>query len=328
MPVFRSQAEEQINLRELKIPAGDNSFMSGAADSVAFSLQDKTARESRLRWQSHVLLALVLLPATAGLIQITASATTPATAEGLAICAAFGLLVWLLRAATPLAAATGFVVTSCLYLRTVEQPSGGWFHTSLLPGLALFVLAFAATRFRRSQKERSGLAESRRGRRASQVAANMGAAALAALALSPPIFYALDLHGWTFSGPTLFAPVIAALAEAAADTVSSEIGQAVGGMPWIITSFRRIQPGTDGAVSVTGTAAGLAAAAIVVLAAVPTLRFDWREASLAWVAAVCGLFADSLIGATLERHGWLNNDAVNFLSTAIAALIAIAFCRF
>ena len=37
--------------------------------------------------------------------------------------------------------------------------------------------------------------------------------------------------------------------------------------------------------------------------------------------AVFGLFFDSLLGATLERRGWLNNDAVNFLSTAGAAAL-------
>ncbi len=36
------------------------------------------------------------------------------------------------------------------------------------------------------------------------------------------------------------------------------------------------------------------------------------------------MFFDSLLGATLERRGWLNNDAVNFLSTASAALFALA----
>jgi uncharacterized membrane protein len=38
---------------------------------------------------------------------------------------------------------------------------------------------------------------------------------------------------------------------------------------------------------------------------------------------VSGLFVDSLLGATIERRGWLNNDAVNFLSTLAAALMAI-----
>ena len=117
--------------------------------------------------------------------------------------------------------------------------------------------------------------------------------------------------------------LVAALAEAAADTVSSEIGQAIGGTPILITNGRRVPPGTDGAITLAGTAAGCTAAAIVVLAAIPTLRLDLRQAAIAFIAAIAGLFADSLIGATLERRGWLNNDSVNFLSTAIAALIAL-----
>ena len=38
--------------------------------------------------------------------------------------------------------------------------------------------------------------------------------------------------------------------------------------------------------------------------------------------AIVGLFFDSLLGAVLERRGWLNNDAVNALSTLAAALFA------
>jgi uncharacterized membrane protein len=45
-----------------------------------------------------------------------------------------------------------------------------------------------------------------------------------------------------------------------------------------------------------------------------------------WIAGaggIFGLFFDSLLGATLEGRGWLNNDAVNFLSTASAAAFAL-----
>jgi uncharacterized protein (TIGR00297 family) len=302
--------------------------MTGDAASISSILEDNDARESRLRWQSQLLLASVATVAAVELALTIAAARTPAAGEGIAICAAFGVLVWLLRAATPAAAVTGFLLTSCLYLRTVGQPDGSWFHTALLSGLALFVLAFVATRFRRSQKEQTGLAESRRGRGASQVAANMGAAAIAATAVPPPILSALSARGWTFTEPILFTPLVAALAEAAADTVSSEVGQAIGGFPWLITTLRRVPPGTDGAISLSGTLAGLLAAAVVVLSAIPTLRLDLRQAAIAWFAAIAGLFADSLIGATLERRGWLNNDAVNFLSTAIAGLLAFAVYRY
>jgi uncharacterized protein (TIGR00297 family) len=284
--------------------------MASRVDPASHDLAAKAAREGRLRWQSRLVLGLVTITASIGLAVIVLDARTMATAQGLAICAAFGLVVWLLHAATPAAAVTGFVLTSCLYLRTVRQPDGGWFHTALLPGLALFVLAFAATRFRRGQKESSGVAESRKGRRAAQVAANMGTAALAAILLP--------------AGPLRIAVLVAALAEAAADTVSSEIGQAIGGRPFLVTSLQRVPAGTDGAISLPGTVAGAAAAAIVVFTAIPTLHLDKPRATLAWAAAICGLFADSLIGATIERGGWLNNDAVNFVSTTVAACIASA----
>jgi uncharacterized protein (TIGR00297 family) len=286
----------------------------------------KIQREESLRWQSRLLLVLVLSSAVLGLAALVSRQPTPATIEGLAICAAFGLVVWLLKAATPLAALTGFALTSCMYLATVEQPDGGCFHTALLPGLTLFVLAFGATRFRRRTKEQSGLAESRRGRGASQVAANMGAAALAALALplrSVPLTNPFS-HGSNDPGPLILTPLVAALAEAAADTVSSEVGQAVGGSPLLLVSFRRVPAGTDGAVSILGTIAGSLAAVVVVLVAIPTLRLTPGQAATTWIAAIVGCFADSLIGATLESRGWLDNDIVNFLSTAVAALIALA----
>jgi uncharacterized membrane protein len=45
---------------------------------------------------------------------------------------------------------------------------------------------------------------------------------------------------------------------------------------------------------------------------------------ISWSGGVFGLFFDSLLGATFERRGWLNNDMVNFLSTAGAAAFAFA----
>jgi uncharacterized membrane protein len=45
-----------------------------------------------------------------------------------------------------------------------------------------------------------------------------------------------------------------------------------------------------------------------------------------WISCAGGVFGllfDSLLGATLEEHGWLNNDGVNFLSTMSAAGFAL-----
>jgi uncharacterized membrane protein len=46
--------------------------------------------------------------------------------------------------------------------------------------------------------------------------------------------------------------------------------------------------------------------------------------AISWSGGVFGLLFDSLLGATLERRGWINNDAVNFLSTASSAILALA----
>jgi uncharacterized protein (TIGR00297 family) len=218
----------------------------------------------------------------------------------LLLSAGFAALVWLLKAATRPAAAIGFLV--CMIL--AQQPG---FH-ALLALVVLFLLTFAATRFGRSKKESQRLAEGRSGRRASQIVANLGVAALCASL------------GW-------YGGCIAALAEAAADTVSSEIGQAVGGEAWLITTGRRVPAGTDGGISVAGTVAGVMAAGLVV--ATGLMHFAlWPEALLVFVAACAGLLFDSVLGATIERRGWLGNDLVNFSSTLFAAMIAVAWLLF
>ena len=48
-------------------------------------------------------------------------------------------------------------------------------------------------------------------------------------------------------------PMAAALSEAAADTTSSEVGQAFGKTARLVTTWSPVTPGTDGAVSLAGT---------------------------------------------------------------------------
>ncbi len=171
------------------------------------------------------------------------------------------------------------------------------------------------------RKQRLGTAESRHGRGAALVAANLG---FAALAMNPSktallIYWAVGALMADAPPTMILAPALAALAEAAADTVSSEIGQVLGGRPFMLTTFRRVDPGTDGAVSIAGTLAGILAAAAIAASGAWALRGDVRMFLVSLAGGVFGLLFDSLLGATLERARWLNNDAVNFLSTASAA---------
>jgi uncharacterized membrane protein len=293
--------------------------------------------QQKLAWQSKlVLLAVVPFVGTGAALGLLGwpAQSAPVIIWTAGLSALLGLVTWKLRAATPAAALTGAAITASLMFSTIPFPYEPW-HTALIPVLAVSLLAFAATRVGRRKKERLGMAEGRRGRSASQVAANLG---MAALVLCAPIQLWIVDRGWlnrtwfnqgwpnraTPTPPALFAVALAALAEAAADTVSSEIGQVLGGRPRMITTFREAEPGSDGAITVAGSIAGILAGAAIAGVGTWTLNGDWRMFWISSAGAVFGLFFDSLLGATLENLGWLNNDAVNFLSTAAAAAFAVA----
>jgi len=115
----------------------------------------------------------------------------------------------------------------------------------------------------------------------------------------------------------------AALAEAAADTVSSECGEAWSDRVCLITTWERVPPGTDGGISVPGTVAGVVAGLIVAGVCAATQLVSLSATAIVASAAVLGMLLDSLLGATLERRHHIGNNTVNFASTAFAASIAL-----
>ncbi len=279
-----------------------------------------------LRWQSKLIL-LIVLPGVGAHVLLEAhwwSQQSPSVATWtLGLAAVFGLVTWKVRAALPWAALTGAAILASLMFSSTYFPYEPW-HTALIPVLAVVSLSFITTRLGRRKKERLGTAESKRGRAPSQVTANLGIAAIA----SSEFFqsWLIDAHGFTNTTVVtmpLFTIALAALAEAAADTTSSEFGQVFGGSPRMITTLRKVEAGTDGAVTLLGTLIGVLAAAAVAAAGTWALSGDRTMFWLACAGGVFGLLIDSLLGATFEKAGWLNNDAVNFLSTAAAAILVI-----
>jgi uncharacterized protein (TIGR00297 family) len=282
--------------------------------------EPQPARRSSLRWQSKaVLLAFVPLAGSWVFLRLALAWPTPLFWQTALISVAFTLFVLSLRAATVGAAITGGVFTAAIYLATPDV------RTALWPLLALLLLTFTATRFGRRRKEALGLAEARHGRTASQVAANLGVAALTGI---PEVAMRLFNLAPEDYGRLALAAMLAAMAEATADTVSSELGQVLGGQPRLITTFRRVPPGTDGGITLTGTLLGCLAASIVILIGAIVLALPRTDALIALAAGIAGLFIDSLLGAGPERAGWLNNDAVNTLSTLAAALLAATAIAF
>ena len=234
--------------------------------------------------------------------------------QALAVSLVFAAIVRLLRAGTTPAALCGAMVCFLITWHTAPRA----IQNSALPSLILlFILTFLATRAGKARKLAAGLAESRKGRTAAQVLANL---AIAALATEASVVFSAAVQ--PFRTQTL---ILAALAEATADTISSEIGQAFGGAPYLLTTFRRTTPGTDGAVTLLGTTAGILAAVLIAVTGTATMHLPLPTVLITLIASTAGLFFDSLLGATLERRGYLGNDLVNFLSTLFAAATA-ALC--
>jgi len=298
----------------------------------------RSTTQPKLYWQSKLVLLLVFPCLGADVVLKTQwwAVNLPSvplwTVSGL-----LGLVAWKLRAATPWAAAAGAAIAASVTYATL--PDGDYlrfapWRTALVPMLLLLALTSLATRLGWARKQQLGTAEERHGRSPAQVAANLGVAALVSNQAALFLLEGLGvlqlgfqhLHGmrglfWSMTLP--YSLGLAALAESAADTVSSEIGQVWGGQPRMLTTLRQVEPGTDGAISLAGTLAGIAAGAAVAAVGALAMSGGGEMFLIAAAGGVFGLFFDSLLGATLERRGWLNNDAVNFLSTASAAAFAL-----
>src|SRR5215469_4925703 len=182
------------------------------------------AYPDRLKWQSK-LVSLLVLPFAGVEVLLSAygyaqhSLAVVAWTLGLSL--GLGLFAWISRAGTPAAALAGAIVTASLMFSTAGEPFVPW-HTGLVPVLVFLMLTTLATRYGRAHKERLGIAEEPHGRVAAQVCANMGFAALIATSAAR-IWLADSLPFRGIAGSAAFAMAVAALAEAAADTLSSEI---------------------------------------------------------------------------------------------------------
>ncbi len=225
----------------------------------------------------------------------------------LPVTAAFAALAYGLGMASPRGAAGGLLVGVPVY--ACLGPQG-------FAVLVLFVVGGSAlTRLGYDRKRRTGGAQEHGGRRGARNAlANAGVAVLCAL------LYALGLSE-AFS-----AAYVAAVGAAFADTAESEVGQLSRRWPRLVTTGRQVAPGTDGAVSLVGTLAGVAAVGLTAgLGLALGLVGGWGAAGLVALAALVGTGADSLVGARLPGLG---NEATNVMCTLVAAVLALALLFF
>ena len=116
---------------------------------------------------------------------------------------------------------------------------------------------------------------------------------------------------------------IGSIATATADTLASEIGVTV--QPRLITTFKKVPPGTDGGISVLGTVAGIIGAGIIGVAAylLGISQDPFLTLKISIIAGTVGCFVDSILGAVLERRNYISNEYVNLIATITGAALGI-----
>jgi len=217
----------------------------------------------------------------------------------------FALAALALRTVSWSGAVAGFVLGVVVYL--------GYGYKSFLILLGFFLLGSIATRLGYEKKAARGIAERRRGARSWREAlANSLAGAFFA-------FLVITTH---YEAAFLVA-LVAAFAEAAGDTVSSEIGQWVSDRAYLITTFRPVPAGENGGISLGGTVAGLLASALIAWLGYGLGLCGRGGAAIVLAAAFLGGLLDSLLGATVERRGLVTNSIVNFTGTSLAGMVAL-----
>jgi uncharacterized protein (TIGR00297 family) len=247
-----------------------------------------------------------LLPALPGIRWLAEPAALRQLLVGVGVNVALPAVAALLRVVRPSGALAGGVVGALVL------GLGGWGPYALL--WAFFAGGTLTTRFGRKRKEAMGKAEEAGGRRgAANVLANCSVAAfLVAVAAFTPA-----------PGPPFLLAAAAAFATALMDTVGTEVGQALKTPTVLLPDFRRVPPGTDGAVSVGGTLAGLLAAALLAVLGAVLGLYASAGVPVVVAAAFAGTVTESLLGRDGAPWRVTNGHVLNFLNTLAGAALAL-----
>lgn len=186
-----------------------------------------------------------------------------------------------------------------------------------------FLVGSAATRIGMAQKEAAGIAEKRSGARGPE---NVWGSALVATLCALGTYTLLSLGAtWSYAAASfLLLGYVASMSTKLADTCASEVGKAYGQRTFLITTLQPVARGTEGAVSLEGTLAGIVAAAAIAALAWALGLIQLLDVGICVVAAFIATNLESVIGATLQsRISWLTNEVVNVINTLIGAVVAI-----
>ncbi|MGB3760370.1 MAG: TIGR00297 family protein [Rivularia sp. (in: cyanobacteria)] len=190
---------------------------------------------------------------------------------------------------------------------------------------AYFIVGSGVTRIGMAQKEAEGIAEKRSGARGPENV--WGSAFTAALCA-----VGIGIINWQGTSETVFLSSLLLLGYVASfctklsDTCASEVGKAYGKRTFLITTLQPVPRGTEGAVSLEGTLAGIFASVVLAMLGWGVGLIDLWGILWCVLAAFIATNLESVIGATLQsRWQWLTNELVNVLNTLIGAATAMLF---
>jgi len=209
----------------------------------------------------------------------------------------------------------------------------GWIHAGILGTLLLgsigwngwisvcvyLLLGTLVTKIGYKNKASRGIAESRGGKRGPENVWGSAATgcSLALLSCFWPDYLTLFMVGFASSFTAKLS-----------DTFSSEIGKRFGKSTFLITTLKPVLPGTEGAISIEGSVAGLFGSLIMTLV---MINFSIISGiSVALIVLLSGFLAtilESYIGAIAQNKiNWMTNELVNSIQTSLAAIISIYLC--
>jgi len=174
-----------------------------------------------------------------------------------------------------------------------------------------FVIGSLATSWKKDLKSKQKLEQENEGKRSIfNVLGNIGVAGIISVC-------AIVLPSYK---PVLIIMAVASFATACSDTLSSELGNVYGKKYYCILTFNPSRRGPDGVISAEGLFFGLIGSFII---ASSMLLFHYSVYVVLTVAisGFLGNIIDSLLGATLQQKGYLNNHHVNFVATLCGSLI-------
>jgi uncharacterized membrane protein len=197
-----------------------------------------------------------------------------------------------------------------------------------------FLVGSGVTRIGKAEKEAEGIAEKRSGVRGPENV--WGSALTATLCAVGVLGFSILGETGNILGETGKMPVLqdaisllllgyaASFSTKLSDTSASEIGKAYGKRTFLITTLKPVPRGTEGAVSLEGTLAGVVASIAIALLSWAVGLIDLTGIIFCVIAAFIATNIESVIGATVQsKFEWLTNEVVNFFNTLIGAIAAI-----